>query len=147
MTLEPGTPRLYLNLYIFLMQQNQFRPAARVLEAKLAATPPTAEDHFRLAALLLITRRPEQAADHYRAAIVPALPGPRRLHLGGLLRRLGHTAAAIEQLEAARRLAPDDPATDVELGLACTATVRKTRRSPHFGERPRDPKRVERILL
>jgi len=121
-TLEPGTPRLYLNLYVFLMQQNQFRPAARVLEAKLAATPPTAEDHFRLAALLLLTKRPEQAAEHYRAAIALA-PGwaKVRYNLGGLLRRLGQPAAAIEQLEAARRLAPDDPATDLELGLACAA--------------------------
>jgi tetratricopeptide (TPR) repeat protein len=127
-TLEPATPRLYLNLYIVLMQQNQFREAARVLEAKLAATPPTAEDHFRLAGLLLLTRRPEQAVDHYHAAIALA-PGwaKARYNLGGLLRRLGRTAAAIEQLEAARRLAPDDPATDLELSLAYAAAGAKDR--------------------
>ena len=115
-------------MYIFLMQQNRFREAARVLEAKLAALPPTAEDHFRLAALLLVTRRPEQAADHYRAAIVLAPNWAKaRYNLGGLLRRLGHTGLAIEQLEAAHRLAPDDTATDVELGLACAAAGAKQR--------------------
>ncbi len=144
-TLEPGTPRLYLNMYIFLMQQNQFREAARVLEAKLAATPPTAEDHFRLAALLLVTNRPEQAATHYRAAIVLAPNWAKaRYNLGGLLRRLGHTEAAIEQLEAAHRLTPDDTATDVELGLACAATGAKQRALAALRRAAaRDPTRLE----
>jgi tetratricopeptide (TPR) repeat protein/NAD-dependent dihydropyrimidine dehydrogenase PreA subunit len=144
-TLEPGTPRLYLNLYIFLMQQNQIRQAARVLDAKLAATPPTAADHFRLAALLLLTKRPEQAADHYRAtiALAPGWAKPR-YNLGGLLRRLGQTAAAIEQLEAARRLAPDDPATEVELGLACAAAGANDKALAALRRAAaRDPKRVE----
>jgi NAD-dependent dihydropyrimidine dehydrogenase PreA subunit len=120
--LDPGTPRLYLNLYILLMQQNRLRAAARVLEAKLAATPPTAEDHFRLAALLLGTGRTEPAIAHYRACVALA---PRwsqvRYNLGGLLRRLGRVDDAIVELEAAHRLAPDDPATDLELGLGYAA--------------------------
>jgi tetratricopeptide (TPR) repeat protein/ferredoxin len=143
--LEPGMPRLYLNLYIFLMQQNRFRQAAEVLEAKLAAIPPTAEDHFRLAAVLLVTNRPVQAAGHYRAAIALAPNWAKaRYNLGGLLRRMGQIGAAIEQLEAAHRLAPDDAATDVELGLACAAAgARPQALAALQRAAARDPKRVE----
>jgi polyferredoxin/tetratricopeptide (TPR) repeat protein len=120
--LQPDTPRLYLNLYIFLMQQNRLGPAARVLEAKRAATPATAEDHFRLAALYLGMGRPRQAVEQYRACIALA-PGwaKARYNLGGLLRRLGQVQEAIPQLQAAQRLAPYDPANDIELGLAYAA--------------------------
>jgi tetratricopeptide (TPR) repeat protein len=122
LALEPDTPRLYLNLYIFLMQQQRFRDAALVLEDKLAATTPTAEDHFRLAALLLGTNRPRQAVAHYRACLALA-PRWGKAHylLGGLLRRLGQSDEALDHLRLAHRLAPDDPAVALELGLACAA--------------------------
>jgi tetratricopeptide (TPR) repeat protein/ferredoxin len=117
--LEPDTPRLYINLYIVLMLQNRYRDAALVLKAKLTATGPTAEDHFRLAALLLVTGRPEQAIAQYRSCIAMAPDWAKaRYNLGGVLRRMGRTAQAIEQLEAAERLAPDDAATAVELEAA-----------------------------
>jgi tetratricopeptide (TPR) repeat protein/ferredoxin len=147
--LEPGTPRLYLNLYVFYMQQSRLPQAARVLEAKLAATPPTAEDHFRLAALYLAAGRSAKAVAQYRASIALD-PGRAKAHhnLGGLLRRLGQTGEAIGHLEAAHRLAPDDAATDVELGLAYAA----------LGDRPKalaalrraaesEPKRLEAHAL
>jgi ferredoxin/Flp pilus assembly protein TadD len=143
--LEPGTPRLYLNLYIFYMEQNRLPQAARALEAKLAATPPTAEDHFRLAALYLAAGRGAKAVAQYRASIALD-PGRAKAHynLGGLLRRLGRTGEAIGHLEAARRLAPDDAATDVELGLAYAAigdqpkALAALRRAAR-----REPKRLE----
>jgi tetratricopeptide (TPR) repeat protein/ferredoxin len=117
--LEPDTPRLYINLYIFLMQRNRYRDASEVLTAKLTATGPTAEDHFRLAALLLVTGRPEQAIAQYRSCIAMAPDWAKaRYNLGGVLRRMGRTAQAIEQLEAAQRLAPDDAATAMELEAA-----------------------------
>ena len=47
---------------------------------------------------------------------------PARFDLGGVLRRLGRNDAAIEQLEVARRLSPEDPDVLVELGLAYMAT-------------------------
>src|SRR5262249_39239405 len=91
--LDPGSPPLYVNLYVLLMQRNRYRQAAEVLEAKLASTPPTAEDHFRLAALLLTTGRPDRAIAAYRACITLA---PRwakpRYNLGGVLRRVGRSA-------------------------------------------------------
>jgi tetratricopeptide (TPR) repeat protein len=142
--LEPDRPNLYLSLYVLLMQQNRYRDAASVLEAKLASTAPTAEDHFRMAALLLTTGRPEKAVAAYRACVSIA---PRwakaRYNLGGLLRRLRRNAEAIEQLQAARDLAPDDPATDVELGLALATAGRKAEglASLQRGAR-RDPGRV-----
>jgi tetratricopeptide (TPR) repeat protein/NAD-dependent dihydropyrimidine dehydrogenase PreA subunit len=137
--LEPDVPRLYLNLYIFLMQQNRFREAARVLEAKLAATPATAEDHFRLAALLVLTRRPAQAAAEYRACIALA-PNWAKAHynLGALLRRLGRNAEAIEPLRAARRLAPEDPAAGNELALALAAAGPSQEEPPAQPPSPRN---------
>jgi Flp pilus assembly protein TadD/ferredoxin len=143
--LEPDTPRLYLNLYVFLMQQNRFHQAAEVLEAKLAATPPTAEDHFRLAALNLATARPEQAVEHYRACIDLAPDWAKaRYNLGGILRRLGRTEQAIDQLRNAHRLAPNDAATDVELGLALNAAGASSEAlSALRRAAARDPKRVE----
>jgi polyferredoxin/Tfp pilus assembly protein PilF len=143
--LEPGTPRLYLNLYIFYMEHNRLPQAARVLEAKLAGTPPTADDHFRLAALYLATGRTAKAVAQYRASI--ALDPNRakaRYNLGGILRRLGQTGEAIGHLEAAHRLAPDDPATDVELGLACAAAGANSEALAALRRAARrDPKRLE----
>ena len=49
-----------------------------------------------------------------------------RFNFGGVLRRLGHYDAAIEQLRAARRLAPEDDDVCVELGLAYMATGAKS---------------------
>lgn len=145
LALQPDTARLYLNLYVFLMQQNRFAEARDVLEAKLACTPPSADDHFRLAALLVVTKRPDQAINHYRACVELA-PGWARAHhnLGGLLWRLGRTEQAVGELRIAHRLAPDDPATNVELGLALRAAgepceaLRALRRAAE-----REPQRVE----
>ena len=105
------------------MQQNRFSPAARVLEAKLAATPPMAEDHFRLAALAAgdadVPKRRSSITE--RALRLPRA-GPRRA-----ITWEGSCAGSVEprrrssSSRAAHRLAPDDPANDMELGLACAA--------------------------
>jgi Flp pilus assembly protein TadD/ferredoxin len=143
--LEPGTPRLYTNLYIFLMQQQRLRDAAELLRAKLAATTPTAEDHFRLASLLLLTGRPAQSEAEYRAAVAMAPNWPKaRYNLGAVLRRLGRSVEAIDELEAARRLAPADAATDMELGLAYARLGARQRALAALKRgAARDPKRLE----
>ncbi len=82
--------------------------------------------HFLRAGLLVQNGARHEAVQSYRACLELAPDSPQaRYNLGGLLRRMERFAEAIEQLEYARRLTPDDVDTHVELGLAYAGAGRE----------------------
>jgi tetratricopeptide (TPR) repeat protein len=74
---------------------------------------------FEMAASRVEAGDLEGAAQEFAACVALAPDAaPARFNYGGVLRRLGRNDAAVEQLEIARGLMPDDPDVWVELGLA-----------------------------
>jgi tetratricopeptide (TPR) repeat protein len=74
---------------------------------------------FEMAASRVEAGDLEGAAQEFAACVALAPDAaPARFNYGGVLRRLGRNDAAVEQLEIARGLMPDDPDVWVELGFA-----------------------------
>lgn len=84
-----------------------------------AVSPELAEcRHYAHLSIAALERGDVEQAQRLSAQAVEAFPSDaqaRRCY-GEALWRRGHAAAAIEQLDAARRLAPDDPTLLVQLG-------------------------------
>jgi tetratricopeptide (TPR) repeat protein len=105
-------------------------PDQPVLRQNLAdierAAAPSPEERFRRAVALAEAGKLEEAAVEFEACVAEAPDSePARFNFGGVLRRLGRNEAAIAQLQAARRLAPEDDDVCVELGLAYMAAGAK----------------------
>ncbi|HJQ98070.1 MAG TPA: tetratricopeptide repeat protein [Candidatus Polarisedimenticolaceae bacterium] len=82
--------------------------------------------HFEKAGALVESGDLEGAAREYGALVALAPDAPAaRFNYGGVLRRLGRSDAAIEQLAAARDLVPNDQDVWVELGLSYAASGRR----------------------
>ena len=83
--------------------------------------------HFEKAGAFVESGDLEGAAREYDALVaLSPEAAAARFNYGGVLRRLGRSDAAIEQLEAARKLVPDDPDVWVELGLSYAAAGRRS---------------------
>ena len=90
------------------------------------AAAPSPEERFRRAVSLAEAGKLEEAAVEFEACVAEAPDSEAaRFNFGGVLRRLGRNDAAIAELTAARRLAPDDDDVCVELGLAYMAAGAK----------------------
>jgi tetratricopeptide (TPR) repeat protein len=100
------------------------QPALRQNRADIerAAIPPP-EDCLSSAGSLAEAGRLEEAAAAFEGCVAnDPESAVARFNYGGVLRRLGRNDAAIEQLSAAQRLAPEDGDVEVELGLAYMVT-------------------------
>jgi tetratricopeptide (TPR) repeat protein len=99
-------------------------PALRknLADIERAAIPPP-EDCLSSAGSLAEAGRLEDAAAAFEVCVAnDPESAVARFNYGGVLRRLGRNDAAIEQLSAAQRLAPEDGDVEVELGLAYMVT-------------------------
>jgi len=123
--IAPASSRLLSDLAEVRLSRGDLRGAIEALEARVARGAP-AEEHFRLATMLVETGEPERAVESYRACLALAPDSAAANHnLGGLLRRLGRPAEAVAPLETATRLMPDDPSSQIELGLTYAALGRR----------------------
>jgi tetratricopeptide (TPR) repeat protein len=117
--LYPRSPRHRQHLAEFLAWRGRLPEAVEELEERLTLIRPTAEEHFRLAGLLVEVGRSDGAVSHYRAclALEPSSL-EANYNLGAVLRRAGRPAEAIAPLRVAQRLASRDPQVLQELCLA-----------------------------
>ena len=117
--LDPSQPRRHHDHADFLLSQGRADEAVEAIRRAHALADPSAEERFRLGALLASLERYEEAAIELQRLVaeVPA-SASARYNLGGVYRRLGRLGAAEEQLREAAAIDPGDPDTRVELGLA-----------------------------
>lgn len=103
---RPNNPRALVNLGIALYETGETAAARQALQRALAIRPGFADAHYFLGVVMLGDTNPEPAAFHFAAATRgrPAWPLPY-VGLADLLARGGHTQAAREMYDNARRLA------------------------------------------
>ena len=107
-------------LGVIYLRQGRLEEAEAALRAELeGASRPTSRRGRHLAIVLDSLQRPEEALPLLRGVLKakPDLSDARYL-LGKILLAQGAAAEAVEQLEAAARLAPEDPNIRYQLGRA-----------------------------